>query len=276
MGFIELFNRPGLIAAHRGNRSVRPENTLAALRASIGHCDFIEIDVQLSKDSIPVIIHDETLTRTTDVISDARFADRYPWNVHDFTLDELLLLDFGSWFYREDPFRMSKVRKMMAPKIRREHLLTLGQALLFAKEQQMPLNIEIKDLSGSLSDREVVNTVTDHIRQSQSEVLILLSSFRHEYLPLCKALLPEVPTAALQEVEHPKALISYLRELNVDAYHPDEQILDRETTVRLREAGFAVSAFTVNDPQRARELFSWDVNAVFTDFPTLMSYNKSI
>ena len=69
MNFIELFTKPNLIGAHRGDRSREPENTLRALRSSIGKCDFIEIDVQLTKDLEPVIIHDDTLGRTSNIFA---------------------------------------------------------------------------------------------------------------------------------------------------------------------------------------------------------------
>lgn len=268
MPFIDVFKRPGLIAAHRGNRSVRPENTLSALRASIGKCDLIEIDVQLSSDGRAVIIHDETLGRTSDVRSIVRFKERYPWSVEAFTFDELDSLDYGSWFYTADPFGEIEAGRAVVPEVRREPLLTLERALIFAKEQQMYLNVEIKDMYAHRLDSEVVAIVISLIQRLQAEAFVLLSSFRHAYLPLCKALAPEIPTAALQEGSHPKVLTSYLKSLSVDAYHPDEKILDRATTVKLVQAGYFVSAFTVNDLKRQRELFEWGVNAVFTDFPS--------
>lgn len=115
--FLDLFKKPNLIAAHRGDRSQKPENTLSALVSSIGKCDFIEIDVQLTKDLIPVTIHDDTLDRTSDVSKIGRFANRRPWKVCDFTLEELRSLDFGSWFdHKYEP------------------ILTLEIALIFAKK----------------------------------------------------------------------------------------------------------------------------------------------
>lgn len=69
MNFLELLKKPNLIAAHRGDRSQKPENTLSALASSIGKCDFIEIDVQLTKDLVPVIIHDDRITNQKTVAS---------------------------------------------------------------------------------------------------------------------------------------------------------------------------------------------------------------
>ena len=249
MNFLALFKKPNLIAAHRGNRSQKPENTLAAIVSSIGKCDFIEIDVQLTKDLVPVIIHDDTLARTSNVSEIERFEERKPWRVCDFTEKELQSLDFGSWFNHEY-----------------EPLLTLEKALNFAKEHQLFLNVEIKEMSNTFADETVVQIITDMIKKTQTGHLVLLSSFYHLYLPLCKKHTPAIPTAALQKYKHPDDLIDYLHSLQVDAYHPQNWITDQKTVLSLREAGFFVSVFTVNDIKRQKELFDWGVSAVFTDF----------
>ena len=266
MNFLDLYTRPNLIAAHRGERSRAPENTLRALRQSVGRCDFMEIDVQLSRDGVPVIVHDDTLGRTTDVSEIKAFALRKPWRVEDFTSEELSSLDFGSWFYRTDPFGEIKAGRVDLPGECREGLLTLEAALDFAREQGVFLNVEIKDMQGSFADGEVVETVMGVIKRTRTEPLVLLSSFYHPYLKLCKESAPNIPTAALQEYCHPADLIAYLRSLRVDAYNPDDAITDRKIVETVRGAGFFVNVFTVNDVQRQRELFGWGVNGVFTDF----------
>jgi len=249
MNFLELLKKPNLIAAHRGDRSQKPENTLSALVSSIGKCDFIEIDVQLTKDLVPVIIHDDTLGRTSNVSKIGRFKDRRPWRVSDFTEEELQSLDFGSWFdHKYEP------------------ILTLEKALSFAKEQYLFLNVEIKDMSKTFADEIVVQTIIDMIKKMQAEHLVLLSSFCHHYLPMCKKRSSEIPTAALQMYKHPSNLIDYLHTLQVDAYHPNDKITNQKTIESLREASFFVNVFTVNKTKRQKQLFDWGVNAVFTDF----------
>ena len=249
MNFLELLKKPNLIAAHRGNRSQKPENTLSALASSIGKCDFIEIDVQLTKDLVPVIIHDDTLGRTSDVSKIKRFEDRTPWRVSDFTLKELQSLDFGSWFNLEY-----------------EPILTLEKALFFAKEQHLYLNVEIKDMSNTFADDIVVKIIIDMIKKTQTEHFVLLSSFYHHYLPMCKKLSSKIPTAALQMYKHPNNLIDYLHTLQVNAYHPEYKISNQKTVANLREAGFFVNVFTVNETERQKKLFEWGVNSLFTDF----------
>lgn len=251
MKFLELLDQTGLIAAHRGARSVAPENTLVALKKSLGRCDFIEIDVQFSREGVAVVMHDETLERTTNVAKIDSFISKKPYRVCDFTIDELSALDYGSWFYKDENHK--------------EPLLTLRDALEFIKENDIFLNIEIKDMHGIFSDEEVVDTVVKEIEYMDVANSVLLSSFRHEYLKLAKEKLPNVPTAALVEGKHPLNLLEYLRELRVDAYNLNSELVDKQTVKALREAGFFVGVYTVNDSARAKELFSMGVNCIFSD-----------
>ena len=252
MSFLKLFNRPKLIGAHRGSRTLRPENTLASLKESIGHCDFIEVDVQLSSDNVPIIMHDETLKRTSNINEIEAYKSRAPYKVSNFSYHELCNLDYGSWFYANE-------RKY-------EPLLTLKKVLEFIKENQLFINIEIKDLHNSFDDEEVVSTILKEIDSFGVAHLILLSSFRHEYLLLCKQTLPNIPTAALVFGKHPDSLIEYLKSLDVDAYHFNDKLVDKSTIKELRDAGFFVNIYTVNDPIRRQQLFNMGVNGIFGDY----------
>ena len=265
MTFLDLFSKPALIAAHRGARSIAPENTLCALKACAGRCDFVEIDVQLSSDGVPVIMHDDTLERTTDVVSHKAYARRAPWRLDAFTLEELETLDYGSWFYEEDPFGTLKTGRVPERLCENEPLLTLEKALRFVSEYDLYVNVEIKDMKSRFSDRDVIDKISRVIEQTGAGSRVLLSSFAHRYLPLCKESAPHIPTAALQEGSHPPRLTEYLAELNVDAYHCSDAIADRKSVEELRKDGYFVGIYTVNDPLRREELFGWGVNAVFTD-----------
>lgn len=172
MSFLKLFESSELIAAHRGARSIYPENTLSAIRACVGHCDFIEVDIQLSSDKVPIVIHDDTLDRTTDIASKEIYKERKPYKVSEFTYDELCSLDYGSWFYHDDD--------------RPEPLLTLRCLLEFIKENNQYINLEIKDMHDSFNDKEVVASIIKEIDEFDIDNFILFSSFRHEYLTLCK------------------------------------------------------------------------------------------
>lgn len=251
MKFLELLNKPGLVAAHRGARYIAPENTLLALIKSVGKCDFVEIDVQLSKDKRVVVMHDETLKRTTNVEELKVFKGRAPYRVSDFMYDELLMLDYGSWFYAKGSHN--------------EPLLNFKVALEFIKENNMFINVEIKDICKSFEDKIVVDAVVKEIEDLGMQDYVLLSSFRHTYLREIKKRLSSVPTAALFEGRVLDGIVGYLRELQVEASHFDDASADENSIKSVREAGFFVGVYTVNDPKRAKELFDMGVNYIFSD-----------
>lgn len=250
MSFLKLFKKKGLIGAHRGSRTSHPENTLSALKHSMGRCDFVELDVQLSSDKVAVIMHDETLERTTNVKE--RYKTRVPYKLSDFSYAELASLDYGSWFY--------------ANEIRPEPLLTLKKVLKFVKDNQLYVNIEIKDMHDSFSDEEVVSIILKEIKESKTQEFVLISSFRHEYLSLCKKMQANIPTAALAEKEHPKNLLKYLKSLKIDAYHFSDKLVDKKIVDILIDAGIYINIYTVNNIARRQQLFDMGVNGVFTDY----------
>lgn len=244
MNFLDLFEKKSLIGAHRGDRVHCAENTLSALEGAKNRCDFIEIDTQLSKDGIAIIMHDATLERTTNVTKLKEFAHKKPFRVCDFTLKELEKLDYGTWFKGVS-----------------EPLLTLHQALKFIKQNRLFLNLEIKDMYNTFEDTQVIQTLMQEIHKTDTHQQLLISSFRHQYLKLCKPL----PTAALVENKHPHNLVHYLKNLKVDAYHFNKELVCDTNIKHLRESGFFINIYTLNDPNEAKELFSMGVNGIFTD-----------
>ncbi len=105
MNFFELRkNLDPMIGAHRGARAIRPENTLCSFEASLGKCHYIELDVQMSRDSIPVIVHDEILGRTCDIKAIPNKDVQQSLQIDNWNLADLRRLDFGSWFQQDDPF----------------------------------------------------------------------------------------------------------------------------------------------------------------------------
>src|SRR6056297_3325387 len=89
--------------AHRGAGSIAPENTLiAARKAHALGADYWEFDVQLTGDHRLILMHDDTLERTTNV--EEVFPNRTSYRVGNFTLEEIRTLDAGSWFVNDDPF----------------------------------------------------------------------------------------------------------------------------------------------------------------------------
>src|SRR5512146_2902913 len=147
------FPKP-LNIAHRGARSLAPENTLTAARLGLEiGADLWELDVAVTSDEELVILHDDTLERTSNV--QQVFPERAPWAVHTFSLAELRQLDFGSWFNQKDPFGQvaaGKVTPAMQASYAGLPIPTLRDALVFTRDADWRVNVEIKDASGTPGD----------------------------------------------------------------------------------------------------------------------------
>ncbi len=268
--FFDLLPKAGYICAHRGARSLTPENTMLAAEKGLAlGADFWEMDVQRSADGTLIVFHDDELGRTTDVADHPQFASRKPWITTKFTFEELQLLDAGSWFIQQDPFgsitrgEISQEELALIPK---QKISTLKEVLAFTRKHNFPINIEIKDQIHSPGDLRIVAEVLELVRNMEAEDLVLISSFNHEYLKEMKRLAPEIPLGALVEDAHPENLIDYLGDLGVVGYHPDAEITDESLIRKLTEAGFYVSLFTVNDMERALSLINAGCYAVITDY----------
>jgi len=267
MRFWDRFDSRHLVAAHRGFRAIRAENTMVAFQAAIGKCDFIELDVGFSRDGIPIIIHDDTLERTSNVTEMTGFTA--PYNVIDYSYEKLLTLDFSSWFIEKDPFATiaaGTVEKRYLESLPIERLLTLEEILIYCKEHKVSVNVEIKDMRGSRFDTTAVSKVLSIIQILQMEDSVLLSSFNHQYISQVKELLPQISISALQEHAHPENLVNYLRALDVRCYHSDIKIITPELVAELSKAGIMVNVYTVNSAEEKARMFAYGVRSIFTDF----------
>jgi len=272
MTFFDRFTAPHLIGAHRGFRAYRPENTLSAFTASLGRSHFIEIDVQLTKDAIPVVFHDQTLKRTTDAPFLAKKLGLNSLKINAWNLSQIKELDVGSWFLVTDPFATLAAGLVAPDDIQAQlpqRIMTLAEMLGWALRHKMPVNVEIKDQKGTKFDRNVVSIILDVIQVSGAAAQVLISSFNHDYLFQCKALAPHISVAVLQSEPHPPELIRYLQAIGASAYHPADAITDTALIRMLRPAGFGINVYTVNDRERQRQLFADGATAVITDYPNL-------
>ncbi len=257
-----------LVIAHRGFRSVAPENTLAAFAAAFDSgASWIELDVAASSDGELVVIHDDTLDRTTDARS--RFPGRGSYAVYDWTLAELRELDSGSWFVELDPFgRIASggVAQAALASFRGERMPTLRECLELARVRGGSVNVEIKDATGRACDAWIVERSLDLIRETGMADRVLVSSFNHGYLRRSRKAAPGVPIGALVEKTAPADPVGMLRELGAYSYHPGLDILDRETARAVREAGFGLMVWTVNGTSDLERMLDWGATGVFTDF----------
>lgn len=260
-----------LNVAHRGARSLAPENTLAAARAALlAGADQWELDVSFTADNELVIHHDRTLLRTSN--AQAVFPERSPWNLHEFTLAELKQLDFGSWFVHTDPFGQiaaGAVPAAMQLGYQGEAIPTLREALTFTRDQSFRVNVEIKDASGTAGDAFVVEKVVSLIEELNLIPQVIISSFNHSYLRRVKTVHPAVATAALVD-SRPDDPVDLVRSLGAVGYNPHFKDVLPEEIPAIRQAGIDVYVWTVNDETVMRALLANGASGIITDFPQVL------
>jgi glycerophosphoryl diester phosphodiesterase len=229
------------VIAHRGFSGAAPENTVAAVRAAIEiHADMVEIDVTLTSDGHIVVIHDETLDRTTNGSGE----------VFRYTLAELQELDAGSWFN---------------PTFAGERIATLDDVLIEV-DGRILLNVEIKS---EAVDRGIVAKVASAIQREGMIDQVVVSSFSPTALKEMHSAAPEIRTAVLYNTKFHKGQdsVEIVTDLGARVFNIKRQGLTREMLRRCREHGIPVGIYTVNKPRRMRRLVKKGIRAIFTDHP---------
>lgn len=268
---IMAYSQPIQVIAHRGARSLAPENTLAAARRAweLG-ADAWEFDVRMTKDGELILLHDETLTRTTNAAE--VFPDRSPWLVQDFTLAEIRCLDAGSWFLREDPFgtlASGELSWAEAEGYKGEKVPTLEEALQLTRELGLWVNVELKSPSSYLSprDRELVEKTVALVRKFSLSDQVLISSFNHSLIGYLRKVAPEIRGALLVSSLPPDPL-AYVQSMGAVGLNPRVSIYNPAQACVLKEAGIAVYVWTVNEPADLERLARDPcVAGIITDWP---------
>ncbi|WP_412481038.1 glycerophosphodiester phosphodiesterase [Azonexus sp. IMCC34839] len=230
--------------AHRGGGALAPENTLAGIRlaARLGFTA-VEFDVMLSQDGTPVLIHDETLERTTSVCG--RVAD---------TPDAVLFsLDAGGG----------------------EHIPSLAEAAALCRQYGLLANVEIKPATGYevLTGEVVAREVAVLWRDAPTPPL--LSSFSHEALEVARQVAPALPRGLLYE-KVPDDWQTTFQRLGAYSLHCRADRLSNEVLALAREGQVPVLAYTVNDSLAAQLLFGRGVASLFTDRLDLFAPETSL
>lgn len=256
--------------AHRGFRSIAPENTLiAARKAHESGADMWELDVQLSRDGVPVVFHDDTLERTTDVTQRPEYDPRRPWPVHAFDLSELKGLDAGSWFVKTDPFgriAAGQVASVELDSYIGAEIPTLEEALILTRDLNWRVNVEIKDLKDQPGHDRVVQMVASLVNRLGMSDRVLYSSFNPDYVRELGRLAPDNVRAVLVEdrVEDPVGLV---RDAGAQAYHPAAWVIDPSDIIGLKRQGVMVNVWTLNLEKDIRLFLEAGANGIITDFP---------
>ncbi len=267
-------DRP-LVLAHRGDSYHAPENTLEAARIALeAGADGWELDVRMTRDGALVVLHDESLLRTTDVArrfeGDPRAAQGFL--VAEFTLEEVRSLDAGSWFVEPSGGQRSAAKfgtlSCMAEIIRsfygsgRVRVPTLGEALRLTDQFGGLVNVEVKPVEGDPA--ALVDAVVGAIRVSDAVDRVAVSSFDHRVVGLVVARESGLATGALVERPPDRPAVGWLRALGADALHAPPSALGPMTS------GVPVLVYTINDAGPgglAGRLAEAGVAGLFTDDP---------
>ncbi len=226
-----------LVVAHRGASQAAPQNTLTAFRlaAEMG-ADAVELDVHLTADDVPIVIHDATVDATTN----------------------------GTGAVRQMPLAQLKTLEIAGG----ERIPTLEEVLAEVG-QRLLINIEFKD--HALRDRGLEATVGIILRQMNMSDRVWFSSFNPFALRRARARIPEVPCGMLYSMS--PQLPVYLRRRWLapitphEALHPEHTIVTSALIQNAHQQGLWVAAWTLDNPERAQKLAAWGIDAIITNTP---------
>lgn len=231
--------KPTSIFAHRGSKGNRPENTLAAFREALSlEIEGIELDVHMTKDKQLVVIHDETVDRTTNGKG----------FVKDLTLNEIKQLDAGSWFSKE---------------YEGEKIPTLSEVLELVKSSNFKLNIELKN--DVFLYEGIEEAVLNEVEKYSYTDNVILSSFNHYSIRKCLDLNPALETGVLfmEGLYKPWEYAKFVGATSIHVFEPAAAYY-----VQMKEAAnIPIRTFTVNNDDRIEFFIRNHIDAIFTDYP---------
>ncbi|MEE8593467.1 MAG: glycerophosphodiester phosphodiesterase family protein [Candidatus Bipolaricaulota bacterium] len=254
--------------AHAGASSLAPQNTMAAGRKAFdAGADVWGVDVQLTADGVFVLMHDDTLDRTTNV--EDLFPIREPWRVNEFTFEEVRSLDAGSWFVHEDPFEQIEEGNVSAAELAAyvgEPVPPLREALAFVSDCQWLIDIEVKPMEASVREA-AARRLVDLIRETGTESRVLVSSFDHAFLIEVMTIDPFLATGALT-IFAPLNTVDTLSAMGVDVYLPSPVGFTADLLEQLAERRIHVFVWTYNTQSQLEFIMGHSgITGIYTDFP---------
>ncbi|OLL71302.1 Glycerophosphoryl diester phosphodiesterase [Pseudonocardia sp. Ae168_Ps1] len=236
------------VVAHRGASGDAPENTLAAVDEAVAQkADSVEIDVQRTADGRLVLLHDGTLTRTTDV--EQVFPARALAPVGSFTLDELKQLDAGSWF---------------GPEFAGERIPTFDEFVERAGDRA-GLLIELKDPATYPGIEKEVAAALGEPRPG-----VVVQSFDHDAMLRFAEAAPGIPAGWLYETRPTAAELDEAKAAGVDQVNPSFRNTDAALVGAVRERGMETGVYTVNEEADMRRMLDAGVDRIITDHPGVL------
>jgi len=222
------------IWAHRGASARAPENTMSAFQAAEeAGADGIELDVHLSREGVPVVIHDDTVDRTSD--GTGRVSDK--------RISELLDLDAGAWF---------------SETCTGERIPLLADVLAWAGTR-LRINIEIKDEDAG---QVVMQTLQDFPRAR-----VLISSFHHKALFRLRQFDTSLPIGFLIETPFWRLSVRRAIACSAESFHPSAKYLTRNLITACHDKGLSIFPWTDGKHLRKSDMLRRGVDGYFTDLP---------
>jgi glycerophosphoryl diester phosphodiesterase len=242
-----LLNPPKLIG-HRGVKNLSPENTLSSIE--LAHAlglEWVEVDIKISQDLIPFLIHDDTLDRTTN-------GEGPPTN---FNYSEIKKLDAGIFFYKHPT-------KIYMP--------TLHEVLIFCEKNNMGLNIELKPNLGF--EKKNVTAIAKLLSSFNFTNQYYFSSFDWNSLVLMKELLPSAYYGLLIHDFENNIFLSNALEIckkyNFSCCGFNQEIINTDIINEVNMEGLITTIYSEKNlkPNEANELWSKGVKSIFIDDPS--------
>lgn len=235
-------SRPWVVA-HRGYSARYPENTLAAIEGAIqAQADVVEINVTLTADRVPILLHDERVDRTTDGSGLVAYMGA----------DAVAGLDAGSWF---------------APRFADERIPTLESVLDRIGDRAL-LSLELRSTAYEDDDQTegLEMLVVDQVRRRGLEQSVALTTFEPRYFARIGRRDQSIPRMLLCDQDLCELdAVAVCERLGVMAFRPDAERLTQTDVLRLRVAGVQVVPWTLNDEPSMRRLLDWGVDGLVTD-----------
>jgi glycerophosphoryl diester phosphodiesterase len=257
-----------LIIAHRGARSIAPENTIAAARKAFElGADLWETDVAVTKDEKLILFHDDSLERTTNVKKVFPSNDNLTFT--EYTLEQIRKLDTGSHYIETDPFGEIKKRNLTKEdflSFKAEKVPTLKEALLFTKEKQWKVNLELKKLPERFNNFPVPQKVVEIIRKTDiNPDQIIVSSFNHKWLQNVHDMEPGIEIQALIGYSYTDPLD--WGDYSFETYNARSILIDDEQIKAAQKKRKKINLFTVNKVEEMKNFMALGIDGIITDYP---------